>query len=102
MQAEQQETELARQAARQATDRGKQILLYSLAAGLALVLVFLLVMRARRKRLQGVEQENQQIAEELGQAQGPSVRRLRARTVARRPRRTSWLRASPRRESGLP
>ena len=69
VQAEQQETELARQVARQATDRGKQILLYSLAAGLALVLVFLLVMRARRKRLQGVEQEKQQIAEELGHAQ---------------------------------
>ena len=69
MQAEQQETELARQVARQATDRGKQILLYSLAVGLALVLVFLLVMRARRKRLQGVEQEKQQIAEELGHTQ---------------------------------
>ena len=69
VQAEQQETELARQVARQATDRGKQILLYSLAAGLALVLVFLLVMRSRRKRLQGVEQEKQQIAEELGHAQ---------------------------------
>ena len=69
VQAEQQEAELARQAARQATDRGKQILMYSLAGGLALVLVFLLVMRARRKRLQGVEQEKQQIAEELGQAQ---------------------------------
>ena len=69
VQVEQQETELARQVARQATDRGKQILMYSLAGGLALVLVFLLVMRARRKRLQGVEQEKQQIAQELGQAQ---------------------------------
>ena len=69
VQAEQQEAELARQVARQATDRGKQILMYSLAGGLALVLVFLLVMRARRKRLQGVEQEKQQIAEKLGQAQ---------------------------------
>ena len=69
VQAQQQEAELAREAARQATDKGKQILKYSLAAGVVLVLAFLLVLRARRKRLQGVEQEKRQIAEELGQAQ---------------------------------
>ena len=64
-----QEAELARQTARQATQRGKQILMYSLALGLVLALVFVFVLRARRKRLQGVQQEKQQIAQALGQAQ---------------------------------
>ena len=69
LQAERQETEQARQEARQATDTGKQILLFSLMVGFALLLVFYLVMRARRKRLQGVEQEKQQIAQALGRAE---------------------------------
>ena len=69
VQAQRQEAEFARQAARQATHRGKQVLLYSLVVILVLVLAFLLVMRTRRKRLQGVEQEKQQIAQALGQAQ---------------------------------
>ena len=69
LQAERQETEQARQEARQATHTGKQILLLSLAVVLVLALVFFLVLRARRKRLQGVEQEKQQIAEDLDRAQ---------------------------------
>ena len=69
LQAERQETEQARQEARQATHMGKQILQFSLMVGLALLLVFFLVIRARRKRLQGVEQEKQQIAHALDKAQ---------------------------------
>ena len=69
LQAERQQAELARQEARQATHTGKQILQFSLMVGLALLLVFFLVMRARRKRLQGVEQEKQQIAHALDKAQ---------------------------------
>ena len=69
VQAQQQETEQAREEAGREAQRGKQILTYSIGAGLALVLAFLLVLRARRKRLQGVEQEKQQVAQELDQAQ---------------------------------
>ena len=69
VQAQRRETEQAREEAGREAQRGKQILTYSIGAGLALALVFLLVLRARRKRLQSVEQEKQQVAQELGQAQ---------------------------------
>ena len=69
VQAQRQETEQAREEAGREAQRGRQIVGYSLAIILVLALVFLLVLRVRRKRLQGVEQEKQQIAQKLGQAQ---------------------------------
>ena len=69
VQAQRRETEQAREVAGREAARGRQILKYSLAIILVLALGFLLVLRARRKRLQGVEQEKQQIAGELGRAQ---------------------------------
>ena len=69
VQAQRRETAQAREEAGREAQRGKQILTYSIGAGLALALVFLLVLRARRKRLQSVEQEKQQVAQELGRAQ---------------------------------
>ena len=103
MQAQRRETEQAQgsEAGREA-QRGKQILTYSIGAGLALALIFLLVLRARRKRLQSVEQEKQQVAQELGQAQADLSDASRAGTRARRRAGTSSLKASPRRESALP
>ena len=67
--AQRQEAELARQQAGKAARIGRQILFYSLAFGLVLSLVFFFVMRARRKRLQGVEQEKRQAEQALGKAQ---------------------------------
>ena len=64
-----QAAELARQEADSAARREKQVLYSSLAAGLVLLLTFILILRARRKRLRGVEQEKQQVARELGSAQ---------------------------------
>ena len=69
VQAQRREAEQAREEAGREAERGRQILNYSLAVILVLALVFLLVLRARRKRLQGVEQEKQHIAGELGRAQ---------------------------------
>ena len=69
LQAERQQARLARQEAREAERRGQKILLYSLMAGLVLLLAFVLVMRVRRKRLHGVEQEKQEIAHALDRAQ---------------------------------
>ena len=69
VQAQRRETVQAREEAGREAQRGKQILTYSIGAGLAFALVFLLVLRARRKRLQSVEQEKQQVAQELGRAQ---------------------------------
>ena len=67
--AQRQETELARQQAGKAARIGRQILLYSLVFVLASALVFFFVMRARRKRLQGVEQEKRQAVQALDKAQ---------------------------------
>ena len=69
VQAQRRETEQAREEAGREAQRGKQILTYSIGAGLALALIFLLVLRARRKRLQSVEQEKQQVAQERDRAQ---------------------------------
>ncbi len=69
LQVERQETEQARREARQATHTGKQILLLSLAVVFVLALVFFLVLRARRKHLQRVEQEKQQFAQDLDRAE---------------------------------
>ena len=69
VQAQRRETVQAREEAGREAQRGKQILTYSIGAGLALALAFLLALRARRKRLQSVEQEKQHVAQELGRAQ---------------------------------
>lgn len=69
VQAERQATEAARQQAGKAARIGRQILFYSLLFGLVLALVFFFVVRAKRKRLQGAEQEKRQAVQALGEAQ---------------------------------
>ena len=69
LQAERQQAELARGQAKAAERSRKQVLFYALLAGLVMLLAFILVMRARRRRLRGAEQEKKEIARALDQAQ---------------------------------
>ena len=69
LQAERQQAELAREQAKAAERSRKQVLFYALLAGLVMLLAFILVMRARRRRLRGAEQEKKEIARALDQAQ---------------------------------